>query len=387
MIDNEMKIHKALLMGALHMLVAFTSIVVVTKILDFNLPVSFLFAGINTILFHIVTKNKLPVVMGVSGLYIGSILYVTQTFGKAYAYGGIIVAGCVYIVFALLMFLWQDKILKYFPDWLLSIVVLLIGLNLLPIGVGLMKTSMLVGLVSFGVVAIIDLFGGKKLSMFSMLMGVIAGTFTMAITKGIDFSLMKESMAMEFIKPQFNLSASLTIGLIAIAVLFEMMGDVKNTSDIIGINVFEEVGLGRISLGNGLATIIGGFGSANAFTTYSESTAFVMLTKYYNPMAQIFTGLFFIIVAFCTPISKFIMCLPIEAFGGAVTYLFAMIVVNSIKQFMNSGINLNSNKKVFVIITVMVAISLLPFVVSGISISSVAVATLVGTILNIMIPD
>ena len=74
-----------LLMGLNHLLVAFTSIVVITRILGFNLPIAFLFAGIGTLVFHAVTKNKMPVILGVSGLYVGGILYASQTFGVEYA--------------------------------------------------------------------------------------------------------------------------------------------------------------------------------------------------------------------------------------------------------------------------------------------------------------
>ena len=219
-----------------------------------------------------------------------------------------------------------------------------------------------------------------------MLIGVAAGTITMALTKGLDLTPLAQPLSLVFSAPKFNLSASLTIGLLSIAVMFEMMGDTKNTSDIIGLDVFKEVGVGRISLGNGLATILGGLGSSNAYTTYSENSAFVMLSKYFNPMAQVFTGIFFITVAFITPVSKLILCLPMEAFGGVVVYLFSMIMVNSMKQLFNSGIDLNKDRKEFVIIIIMIGIAALEYVISGISISSVAIATLVGVILNALMP-
>ena len=81
-------------------------------------------------------------------------------------------------------------------------------------------------------------------------------------------------IGMEYVAPMFNLESMLTIGLLAIPVLFEMMGDTENTGDVIGKDIFKEVGLGRISLGNGLASILGGLGGSNAYTTYSENTAF-----------------------------------------------------------------------------------------------------------------
>jgi len=373
---------KTILMGFLHAIVAFTSITVVTMILGFNLRMAFLFAGINTILFHIVTKNKLPMTLGVSGLFVGSILYVTQTFGKSYAFGGIMVAGIVYIIFGLIALKYQDKILKLFPDWLLSTVILLIGVSLLPIGVDL--TTGYVGILSLTVTALVSIKGSKKWSMFAMPLGVLAGTILHAMTNGLDFSVMQQTQEFEFIMPKLNLASALTIGLIPIAVIFEMIGDTKNTGDIIGKDVFKEVGLGRIALGNGLATFVGGASSSNAYTTYSESTAFVMLSKYYNPTAQLFTGLFFIVISFFTPLINIIQVIPQEAFGGVVLYLFSMICINAIKQIAGSNVDLSKSEVPFVIMTVMFALSALTFSFGAVSISSVAIATVVGLILNII---
>lgn len=374
---------RVMTMGLMHMLVAFTSIAVVTSIVGFNMQTAFLFAGIGTLIFHIATKNKLPMVMGVSGLYIGGTLFVVQTYGQSYAHGGIIVAGLVYVVFGLLMFKWQDKILPFFPNWLLSTVVLLIGLNLLPIGVSLVQDSLYVGGAALIATALVDMFGGKRLAMFAMPIGVIAGTIVAFLTTGIDTSVLSEgSKGFEFIKPEFNLEAALSIGMIAIAVIFEMMGDTKNTGNIIGKNVFKEVGLGRISLGNGLATIVGGAGSSNAYTTYSESTAFVMLSRYYNPLAQLWTALLFIVIAFLTPVMNLIKVIPMQAFGGVVTYLFALVAINAIKQIAQSGVDLDKERRPFAIMIVMLAVSSFSFVFVGVSFSSVAIATIIGVLLN-----
>lgn len=372
---------KVILMGLLHLLVSFTAIVVITSIVGFNLPLAFLFAGVGTIVFHIVTKNKLPVALGTSGLYVGSILFVATTYGVAFAHGGIIVAGILYLVFALIMFKWQDKVLKLFPQWLLSVSVLLIGLSLLPIGVGLVQSSMIVGVTALVVTALVDLLGGRKLGIFAMPIGVIAGAIVSFILTGIP--VVPTMGGMEYVAPMFNWQSALAIGLVAIPVMFEMMGDVKNTGDIIGKDVFKEVGVGRISLGNGLASILGGAGGSNAYTTYSENTAFVMLSKYYNPTAQIWTGVFLILLAFLTPVSALIAMIPMEAFGGVVTYLFAMIAVNAVKQIAES-VDLKTEPRVFAIMTIMVAISVLTFAVGGVAISSVAIAVIVGMVLNIL---
>lgn len=376
---------KIFMMGFSHLLVGFTSIVVITRILNFNLPIAFLFAGIGTLIFHLVTQNKLPVVLGVSGLYVGSILYVSNTYGVDYAMGGIVGAGLIYIILGLIMLKYQSKIISYFPEWLLSTVVMLIGLNLLPIGVSMMSSNYFIGVTSFVVLVIVDLFANEKLSLFAMPIGVLAGTVLGFLMGEIDYSVLNTSMNIEFILPKFSWESILAISPIAFAVFFEMLGDSKNVSDVSGVDIFNDVGLGKVAIGNGLATTIGGLFGANAYTTYSENTAFVMLSKYKNPKAQLVTAVLMIIIAFVTPISKIIMLIPQQALGGVVTYLFAMIIINSLKQIYNSKVNLNKDRTAFITMTTMLAVASLPITIGGVSVSSVAVATLVGILMNFII--
>lgn len=373
---------KILMMGFSHLLVGFTSIVVITRILNFNLPIAFLFAGIGTLIFHLVTQNKLPVVLGVSGLYAGSILYVSNTYGVDYAMGGIVGAGLIYIILGLIMLKYQSKILNYFPEWLLSTVVMLIGLNLLPIGVSMMSSNYFIGVTSFVVLVIIDLFAKEKLSLFAMPIGVLAGTVLGFMIGEIDYSVLNTSMNIEFILPKFSWESILAISPIAFVVFFEMLGDSKNVSDVSGVDIFNDVGLGKVAIGNGLATVIGGLFGANAYTTYSENTAFVMLSKYKNPKAQLVTAVLMIIIALITPISKIIMLIPQQALGGVVTYLFAMIIINSLKQIYNSKVNLNKDRTAFITMTTMLAVASLPITIGGVSVSSVSVATLIGMLMN-----
>jgi uracil permease len=370
--------------GLLHALVSFTAISVVTSVLGLSLVYAFLFAGIGTLVFHLVTKNKLPSVLGVSGLYVGSILFVSQTYGLPFVFGGVIVAGFVYLLFGLIMLKWQEKIMNLFPDWLLSIVILLIAFSLIPIGVGLASTSLLIAVVAIATTAIVDISGIKTLRPFSMPLGILVATFVAFLTGDISLSLAFTPIEFTWVAPQFNWQSALTIGGIAIAVLFEMMGDIKNTGSIIGKNVFKEVGVGRISIGNGLATLIGGLGNSNCYTTYSENNAFLIQTKHYNPKAQIWTALAFIVIAFITPIHSLIGSIPVEAFGGVLVYLFSLIGVNAIRNIVNSGVDLNKNDKVFVIMSTMLAISVLSFVISGVAISSVAIASIVGIVMHLV---
>lgn len=376
------------IMGFVFLLVNITSVIVVTQIMKLNIPFAFLMTGVNTILFHIITKHKLPSTLGISGLYIAGILTISQKYGVEYAMGGVIMTGVLYIIFSIIMLKFQDRFIKLIPDYLLSTIILLIALGLIPIGAGLVNQNLLIGLSSMAIMLVIELFvKNNKIRLFSMPIGILGGTLVQLFTTGLDFTPMQQTLAMELITPKFNLESFLTISLIAFAVVFESLGDCKNTGDITKTDVFKEVGLPRIFLANGLGTIINGFIGVAPATTYSENNSAVQITEYRDSFAQIFMGVFFIIIAFITPISKFILCIPVSAFGGVLLFLFSTVAASAIKQIISSGINLETDKKAFIIIATMIALFFVSFSIGGIGISSVAIATLVGIILNATVKE
>lgn len=376
---------KNILMGMTFFLVTITSVVVVTQIIGFNLPLALLLTGISTILFHALTKNLLPAIMGVSGLYVPSILYISQTYGKEYALGGVIGAGVMYLIYGAIMLKYQDKFLNGVPSYLLSTVVMLIGLQLIPIGVSLVEENLVVGLSAMAAMLIVELFGDKRIRLFSMAFGIIVGTIIQYLTFGLDLTPLAQPLTIEVMSPKFNLSSFLTISLVSLSVVFECLGDSKNTGEIAKVNIFKQIGLGRIFIANGIASILGGFVGTAPFTTYSEQNSAVQITEYRNPWAEIFSGIFFIILAFSIPLIKYLLVIPKAAFGGVVLFLFSTICISAIKQIVDSRINFDKNKNAFVIMGTMVAISFVTFVFNGISISSIALATFAGIVLNTLL--
>lgn len=376
------------LMGLVFLLVNITSVIVVTQIMQLNLPFAFLMTGINTILFHFITKHKLPSVLGVSGLYISGILAISQKYGVEYAMGGVVMTGVLYIIFSLIMLKFQDKFMRLIPNYLLSTIILLIALGLIPIGANLVNQNLLVGLSAMATMLIIELFvKSNKVRLFSMPLGIFVGTIVQLLTQGLDFTPMQQTLSMQLVIPKFNVESFLTISLIAFAVVFESLGDCKNTGDIAKVDIFKEVGLSRIFLANGVGTILNGFVGVAPATSYSEHNSSIQITEYRDSFAEIFMGLFFMIIAFITPISKFILCVPVSAFGGVLLFLFATVASSAIKQIISSGVNLETNKKAFIIIATMIALFFVTFNFKSIGISSIAVATFIGIILNATVKE
>lgn len=372
---------KNVLQGVLHAIIAFPAIVVVTGIIGLNLPNAFFFAGVCTLLFHLITKNKLPVVLGVSGAYIGAIIGIASTIGVEYVTGAVFAAGLTYIVLGVLSLKWQEKIMSFFPSWMLNMAIILIGLSLLPIGQSIAANNLLVAFVAL-IVAIGAMFSNKKvISMSSMMIGIIAATLFSVLMYGIpNVTTFDTSLSLSF-GLKFNFGACLQMTLLSLVTYFEMLGDCKNTGEIIGMNVFEEVGVGKIAIANGLSQLLAGSFGANAYTTYSENAGALFVTKHFDPWAQVWSALTFIIISFIPQVFTLISYIPMAAFGGMLLFLYGVVTMNAVKQ-MQTSVDLNTDFRVLIIIAAMLSISFIPVTVFGVTISGTATALIFGLILN-----
>lgn len=375
---------KLLGMGGVFFLVNFTSIVVITQILGLNLPVAFLMSGIGTIIYHLIIKNRLCNFTGISGLYVGGMLLITEKYSIEYALGGVVMAGILYLIFGLIYFKWQDKIMNYIPQYIISISLLLIGLNLLPIGVDLVSENLLVGGVAVITMLLIELFGNKNVKLFSMPISILAATIVFYLFNDINTELLSNTMQINFISPKFNIESFFTVSLLMLGAQFEIFGDTDLISKAMKVDQYKEVGFGRIFTGIGITGILNGFAGAGMSCSYSESNSAVIITDYKNPNAQIVAAVLFILLAINSNLLVFIQLIPMSAFGGVLTLLFATIIMSAIRQLINDKKALQSNKS-FLIMATMVSISFITFIIGGINISSIAIATIVGIVLNTLI--
>lgn len=372
---------KNFLMGALHAIIAFPAMVVVTNAIGLNLPNAFFFAGVTTLLFHVITKNQLPTVLGVSGAYIAALIGIATTLGTQYITGAVLCAGVVYIILGLLSLKWQEKILSYFPNWLLSMAIVMIGLSLLPIGSSLSAGSPFIAFIALIVSAAAMVSKRKTFNLLSMFWGLLAATIVSIIFFGLPVvETSNYTLAFNF-GLHFNLGACLQLSLISVITYFEMLGDIKNTGEIIGKDVFNEVGTGKIAIANGLSQIVSGVFGNNAYTTYSENAGALLVTQYFNPWAQVWTAIIFIVMSFISPIFVAVSYIPMAAFGGVLLFLYGIVVLNALKQLQNN-VNLETDSRVMAILATVLGMSYLTIVVMGMQLSGAAIALLLGVILN-----
>ena len=363
------------------MLINITSITVITSLTGLNLRMAFIASGIATLLFHKLTKNKIPSFIGMSGSFVGGMIAVSQSQGVEYALGGVIGGGVCYILMALAFFKYQDKILKYLPPYILNIGIMLIGLSLTPIGANLFSVDIVISAISLITLLVIELkVKNPKVKMFSIPIAILISTLVSFVVRGIPTI---EPQTLEFIAPKFSLEAFTMISVVTLATLFEVLSDLKFAGDLIEVDTFKEVGVGRILLGNGIGSILSGLLGANNTTSYSENNSGVQLTKYKSGYAQVGASLLFILVALIPHALDIFLYIPQASFAGVVLYLFASITINGMRGLLGDM----HNKKKFMITCLALGLSFATYTIGGVTVSSIFVAVAVAIILNIVIKD
>ena len=363
------------------MLINITSITVITSLTGLNLRMAFIASGIATLLFHKLTKNRIPSFIGMSGSFVGGMIAVSQSQGVEYALGGVIGGGICYILMALAFFKYQDKILKYLPPYILNIGIMLIGLSLTPIGANLFSVDIVISAISLITLLVIELkVKNPKVKMFSIPIAILISTLASFIIRGIPVI---KSQSLEFITPKFSLEAFTMISVVTLATLFEVLSDLKFAGDLIEVDTFKEVGVGRILLGNGIGSILSGLLGANNTTSYSENNSGVQLTKYKSGYAQVGASLIFILVALIPHALDIFLYIPQASFAGVVLYLFASITINGVRGLLGDL----HNKKKFMIPCLALGLSFATYTIGGVTVSSIFVAVAVAIILNIVIKD
>lgn len=364
-------------MGFVFMLVNITSLVTVTALMGLNISSALLMTGVNTILFFFLTKRKLMSCLGVSGLYVSSILAISQKYDVSYAMGGVILAGVMYCILSILVS--KFKLLSYVPKYIMSFGIILIGLSLIPISTSLITNNLLIGLISMCVMLFVEFKTKGIVRLFSLPIAIAVSSAVYFIMNGFT---PVEVQNIGFVIPKFNLESFLTISLVSLSAIFENIGDVKLVGEVLDIDVDREVGFGRTIFANGIATILNGFMSVGCATTYSENTSAIYITGYKKKSTILITGLFFIILSLIKPFSSLILSLPSEAFGGALLFLYGSVVINAINQVLDSEINLNTNKKAFIIMSTMLGLFFVTFSIGGVAISSIAISMVVGILMH-----
>ena len=383
-----------------HLLAMFGSTVLVPLLTGFDPSVAIFCAGIGTLIFHFCTDWRVPVFLGSSFAFIGVINQVSDAFNGdlAYAQGGIIVAGCLYIIMSLIVkFIGVEKVKKYFPPQVTGAMIAVIGLNLIPSAVDMAMTYLPIAIITLAVAMGINQFAKGSIKQFGVIIAVFTGLALSFILKQVDITTASQASWFaipNFRLPKFSLEAILMIAPVVLATFMELIGDITTNGTVVGQNFIENPGLNRTLLGDGLATIFAGFAGGPANTTYGENTALLAITKNYDPRVLELTAVFAIVLSCVGKFGGFLQSIPQAVMGGISIYLFSMITYVGVKSIKDSKCYEGNIKNVIIMATVLIIglgtsyLSTFAGIEIGIplsqtsSLTGLSLAAIVGVILN-----
>ena len=383
-----------------HLLAMFGSTVLVPLLTGFDPSVAIFCAGIGTLIFHFCTDWRVPVFLGSSFAFIGVINQVSDAFNGdlAYAQGGIIVAGCLYIIMSLIVkFIGVEKVKKYFPPQVTGAMIAVIGLNLIPSTVDMAMTYLPIAIITLAVAMGINQFAKGSIKQFGVIIAVFTGLALSFILKQVDITTASQASWFaipNFRLPKFSLEAILMIAPVVLATFMEHIGDITTNGTVVGQNFIENPGLNRTLLGDGLATIFAGFAGGPANTTYGENTALLAITKNYDPRVLELTAVFAIVLSCVGKFGGFLQSIPQAVMGGISIYLFSMITYVGVKSIKDSKCYEGNIKNVIIMAIVLIIglgtsyLSTFAGIEIGIplsqtsSLTGLSLAAIVGVILN-----
>ena len=403
---------RMLVLGLQHMFAMFGATVLVPILVQgYGLPLSIqttlLFAGLGTLLFHVCTKFKVPAFLGSSFAYLGGFSTVATMPAYegldpetklAYALGGIVIAGLLYLVLALLFkVLGAKKVMRYFPPIVTGPMIIMIGLNLSGSAINNASTCWWLALVAMAIIVVANIWGKGMVKIIPILLGVV-GSYIVAVIAGqVGFSGVSEASFLgfqQFVIAKFDVSAILVMAPIAIAAMMEHIGDISAISSTTGKNFIEDPGLHRTLVGDGLATAFAGFFGGPANTTYGENTGVLALSKVYDPRVVRLAAIYAIILSFSPKFDALVNSIPAAIVGGVSFILYGMISAVGVRNIVENQVDLTKSRNLIIAAVMFVSglgfssVGGITFTVGGaaVTLSGLAIAALCGVILNAILP-
>lgn len=317
-------------LGLQHLVGMFGATTLVPLLTGMDVGVALFSAGIGTLLFHMVTKRKVPIFLGSSFAFIPGILAVVAATGSlAQAQGGIVIAGLMYFIFAALVyFIGLDNITKIFPKYVVGTVITVIGFSLIPTAADMTSANLPLGLITLFLAIFITVFGKGFVSQLTILISIAAGYAISLALNLVDLTMIQEAAWFRipsFTAPEFSWIGISMMVPIVLATFMEHIGDIGANQEITGGDYYKDPGLHRTLIGDGLATAVAGMIGGPANTTYGENTAILKITKVFKPYILRIAAVFAIILSFSGKISAVFQSTPVAVLGGISLMLFWMI--------------------------------------------------------------
>ena len=429
---RQLGVPKMLILGLQHMFAMFGATILVPILVNsyfvdacgegptrgLTVAVTLFCAGFGTLLFHVCAKFKVPAFLGSSfaflsgfstvahldtGMYAG----MSANDKAAYACGGVVVAGLLYLVLALIIrMVGVKRVMRYLPPVVTGPVIICIGLSLASSAINNASTNWFLAFVALAVIIVFNIWGKGMFKIIPILMGVVI-SYAVALFMNmigitnpdgsaiLDFSAIASAGIMGIPPIQickFDVTAILVMAPIAIATMMEHVGDMSAISATVGENYLADPGLHRTLLGDGLATSLAGFLGGPANTTYGENTGVLELSRVHDPRVIRIAAVFAIIISFIPKVSAIISTMPASIIGGVSFMLYGMISAIGVRNVVENKVDLTKSRNLIIAGVIFVCglgfSSGLTFTIGGTSITltALAIAAIAGIVLNIILP-
>ena len=383
---------KRIIIGVQFLFVAFGATVLVPLLIDVDPSVALFTAGAGTLIFHIITKGKVPVFLGSSFAFIAPIIAATKIYGYPGTLGGIIAVGLVYGIVSAIIKLWGLRVIeKIFPAVVVGPVIMIIGLSLASVGVDMAKTNWPIALAVLATAIIIVTFTKGLIKLIPIFIGIIVGYIISILSGIVDFTIVNEAAWFalpKFTAPEFNWGAILYMIPVAIAPIIEHIGDMYAIGGVAEKEFVKDPGLHRTLLGDGVATAFAGFFGGPPNTTYSEVTGAVALTKITDPRVLRIAAVTAIVFSLVGKISAILKTIPAAVLGGIMLLLFGMIASIGIKTLIDNKTDFSiTRNQVIVSIILTIGIGGAQLGYGNFSLAGIGLASVVGVILNLVLPN
>lgn len=379
------------IVGVQFLFVAFGATVLVPLLVGMDPSVALFTAGIGTLIFHMITKGKVPIFLGSSFAFIAPIIKATELYGLPGTLSGLVAVGAVYgIMSALVRFRGVGFISHLFPPIVVGPVIMLIGLSLASTGVDMAKENWLLAIISLLTTIIVSLFGKGLLRLIPIFFGIAVGYIAAIIMGLVDFKPVVDASWLAlpaFVRPVFSWEAIIFMIPVAIAPVIEHIGDVYAINEVAGKDFIKDPGLHRTMLGDGLACVAAAFIGGPPVTTYSEVTGAISLTKITDPAVIRIAAIVGILFSVLGKVSAILKTIPNAVLGGIMLLLFGTIASVGINSLIKNKIDLGNTRNLVIaslILTLGIGGAELTF--GNFTIGGIGLAALVGVILNLVIP-
>ena len=422
---------KMFVLGAQHMFAMFGATVLVPALTGMSVSATLLFAGLGTLLFHFLTKWKVPAFLGSSFAFIGGYQAIAPMIANEdgslssntemlpYACFGVVLAGLLYVVLAALFKVFGTKaVMRYFPPIVTGPIIICIGLTLSSTAITNCRSNWAIALVAIAIVVVCNIWGKGMVKIIPILLGVVGSYGVAAVCQAAGMEVMdpakvqalldapwiglpfrfEDTLFGLFSRPNVDsgmlLTSAVTIMPLALATMVEHIGGICAISSTCERNFLQDPGLHRTLLGDGMATSLAALFGAPANTTYGENTGVLALSLVYDPrVIRIAAGLA-ILLSFSPKFAALVSAMPTATMGGVSMVLYGMISAVGVRNIVENQVDFTNSRNVIIAAIIMVlAIGVnysgaVTFSVGSIevSLSGLAVAAIAGIALNAVLP-